>query len=65
MKREVLDMHEALRRGKTLPFAWLCTLSKVTLGATPSQIPLDEFGCLTANRKSACFGRKENFLPRH
>ena len=42
MKREVLDMHEALRRGKTLPFAWLCTLSKVTLGAVPSQIPLDE-----------------------
>lgn len=42
MKREALDVQEALRRSSALPFGWVCTLSKVTLGPAPTQLPLDE-----------------------
>ena len=42
MIREVLEPREALRRGRALPYGWVCTLSGVTLGPVPAELPLEE-----------------------
>lgn len=42
MRRETLDVREALRRGSALPYGWLCTLSGVSLGPAPAEVPLEE-----------------------
>ncbi len=42
MKREKLDVQEALRRGSTLPYGWICNLSGVSLGPVPEELPLEE-----------------------
>lgn len=42
MKREKLDVQEALRRGSALPYGWICTLSGVSLGPVPEALPLEE-----------------------
>lgn len=41
MKREKLDVQEALRRGSALPYGWICTLSGVSLGPAPEELPLE------------------------
>ena len=38
MKQEILPVSVALEQGKNLPFAWVRTLSAVTLGRTPVDI---------------------------
>ena len=42
MRREKLDVQEALRRGSALPHGWICTLSGVLLGPVPAELPLEE-----------------------
>ena len=42
MKPEYLSFEEGLRRGKELPFAWICSMSSVSLGKTPREIGTDE-----------------------
>lgn len=42
MKRELLDVGEGVRRGSVLPYSWICTLSGVSLGPVPTEIPLEE-----------------------
>lgn len=42
MKREKLDVQEALRRGRALPYGWICTLSGVSLGPVSGELPLEE-----------------------
>lgn len=42
MRREKLDVQEALRRGSALPYGWICTLSGVSLGPVPAELPLEE-----------------------
>ena len=42
MRREKLDVQEALRRGSALPYGWICTLSGVLLGPVPAELPLEE-----------------------
>lgn len=42
MKREKLEAGEALRRGNTLPYGWICALSGVSLGPTPVEISPEE-----------------------
>lgn len=42
MKREQLDVQQALQRAKGLPYAWICRLSQVYLGYCPAEISLEE-----------------------
>lgn len=42
MRREKLDVQEALRWGSALPYGWICTLSGVSLGPVPGELPLEE-----------------------
>lgn len=42
MKREVLTVEEALQRGQKLPWAWIRSLSSVSLGARPAEVNMDE-----------------------
>lgn len=42
MRREKLNVQEALRRGSALPYGWICTLSGVSLGPVPAELPLEE-----------------------
>ena len=42
MKTEPLNVPEALRQGRTLPYALIYSLSRVTLGPTPESVDLDE-----------------------
>lgn len=42
MKREKLDVQEALGRGSALPYGWICTLSGVSLGPVPAELHLEE-----------------------
>ena len=42
MKHEKLDIEQALQLGAGLPFSLIRSLSRVTLGRTPSQIGTDE-----------------------
>ena len=42
MKPEYLSFEEGLRGGKDLPFAWICSMSSVSLGTTPREIGTDE-----------------------
>ena len=42
MKREELDISDALGRGEQLPFAYLRTYSAVTLGRTPPSVETEE-----------------------
>lgn len=42
MKPEYLSFEEGLRGGKDLPFAWICSMSSVSLGKTPREIGTDE-----------------------
>ncbi|MBD5098386.1 MAG: hypothetical protein HDT35_02355 [Clostridiales bacterium] len=39
---EVLEVGQALSRGRALPYAMIRALSRVTLGPTPDEIDLDE-----------------------
>ncbi len=41
MKREVLTVEEALQRGQALPWAWVRSLSSVSLGLRPAEINTD------------------------
>lgn len=42
MKTDVLSVQEALALGRALPWAWVRSLSEVTLGAVPAEITLEE-----------------------
>lgn len=42
MRREKLDVQEALHRGSALPYGWICTLSGVSLSPVPEELPLEE-----------------------
>lgn len=42
MKTETLAAREALERGRALPWAWVRSLSEVTLGAVPAEIGPEE-----------------------
>lgn len=42
MKREILNVQEAFHLGKELPFSMVRTLSAVSLGKAPNEIPQDE-----------------------
>ena len=42
MQLEKLDVQEALRRGRALPYGWICTLGGVSLGPVSEKLPLEE-----------------------
>lgn len=42
MKQELISFEEGLRRGRELPFAWICSMSSLSLGKTPREIETEE-----------------------
>lgn len=42
MKRERLEVQTGIQRGYTLPYSWICTLSRVSLGPTPTDISTED-----------------------
>ena len=64
MKREMLEVQEALHRGTILPFGWVCTLSKVMIGPVSPDLTLEELieARLFDNRKEIRLFRQEGEL---